>query len=619
MIWSSPRVLARRGARASTRATWLAVSLVSFLGLAFSASATSPALASTDDFTFASMTVDYELGRSASGTALLTTHEKLVAVFPEIDQNHGIRRAIPLSYGGPSTHPVILAVTDATGAPLAYTAEESDGFLVVEIRADDFVHGDVEYDITYTQDNVISVPGDGGGTQEFYWDVNGTGWPQSFGVVSATIHLDPALAARLNTDGACYVGAEGSTTACAPPTVESTPDGGETYLFRATNLAPFETLTVAVGFAPQTFVVPDTSLWAHPLGQVFAFLTALMVLICVGAIVLRLTLWRSARGRGTIIAQYAAPDGMTPMLAANLTGRTSRGVVASVLRLAVNGNLVIRDHDPAKPGRSDFDLEVVSFGALADDERQLLDAVFEPPVTVGSIINTKRPDTLRARRLRQLTRSVARDAIESGFRRQPHAVARRLAIVAALLAGVAVFFVGGAINVDGYGGAVTIVITYFASFALTVTSMAVLSRVAPLTSTGAQAREHLQGLKLFIRLAEADRVAFLQSPSGAQRRPAVSKPGDMIHLYESALPYAVLFGYEKQWAQSLAALYEENSRYPSWYASNDAFVASAFVVGLNGLASSTSWVASGSYSSGSGSTGGGYAGGGGGGGGGGGV
>jgi uncharacterized membrane protein YgcG len=147
-----------------------------------------------------------------------------------------------------------------------------------------------------------------------------------------------------------------------------------------------------------------------------------------------------------------------------------------------------------------------------------------------------------------------------------------------------------------------------------------LATFAPLTRLGAETREQLKGLKLFIRLAEADRIAFLQSPDGAQRRPDPTKPGEMIHLYEKALPYAVRFGLEKKWAKELASRYEQDSRSPYWYSSNGDFTAAAFVVGITGLtASATTWGASASSSSSSGLDGGGFAGGGGGGGGGGGV
>jgi uncharacterized membrane protein YgcG len=195
-----------------------------------------------------------------------------------------------------------------------------------------------------------------------------------------------------------------------------------------------------------------------------------------------------------------------------------------------------------------------------------------------------------------------------------------VATILTIIAGVAVFFIGGIIVTDGYGGTLEALITYLGCIPAVLVTLLLLNNVAPLTQAGAQVREHLQGLRLFIRLAEADRIAFLQSPSGAERRVDVSKPGAIINLYEKALPYAVLFGLENQWARSLATLYEQDARTPSWYVSNDPCLGAAFITAVTTFATtSTTWASSASSSSSAGASGGGFAGGGGGGGGGGGV
>ena len=41
----------------------------------------------------------------------------------------------------------------------------------------------------------------------------------------------------------------------------------------------------------------------------------------------------------------------------------------------------------------------------------------------------------------------------------------------------------------------------------------------PLTALGAEVRDHLAGLQVFIEWAEADRIRMLQSPQGAERIP----------------------------------------------------------------------------------------------------
>ena len=137
----------------------------------------------------------------------------------------------------------------------------------------------------------------------------------------------------------------------------------------------------------------------------------------------------------------------------------------------------------------------------------------------------------------------------------------------------------------------------------------------PLTAEGAEVRDHLAGLKVFIEWVEADRIRMLQSPAGAERvRIDPHQPGEMLKLYEVLLPYAVVFGQEKQWAEQLAGLYGSGNS-PGWYSGSTAFSAASFSSGISSLSASSSS----SSSTSGGSSGGGSAGGGGGGGGTGGV
>jgi len=77
--------------------------------------------------------------------------------------------------------------------------------------------------------------------------------------------------------------------------------------------------------------------------------------------------------------------------------------------------------------------------------------------------------------------------------------------------------------------------------------------ITPLTDKGLDLRRYLAGLKVYIELAEKDRIKALQSPKGAEKTGAHIKGGldkKVIHLYESVLPYAVLFGQEKSGTSS---------------------------------------------------------------------
>jgi uncharacterized membrane protein YgcG len=142
----------------------------------------------------------------------------------------------------------------------------------------------------------------------------------------------------------------------------------------------------------------------------------------------------------------------------------------------------------------------------------------------------------------------------------------------------------------------------------------------PFTDKGLALYRYIQGLKMYISVAEEERLKMLQSPEGAQKTPAGTDPKDpkqLVHLYERVLPYAILFGQEKQWNAQLGKYYESVGAKPDWYSSNAAFNAAAFGSAMNSFSSASSYTSASSSSSG-GSSGGGSSGGGGGGGGGGG-
>ena len=131
---------------------------------------------------------------------------------------------------------------------------------------------------------------------------------------------------------------------------------------------------------------------------------------------------------------------------------------------------------------------------------------------------------------------------------------------------------------------------------------------------------YLQGLKRYISVAEADRLRMLQSPQ------AVEKVGDIdaatnrsarLKLYERVLPYAVLFGQERQWMKEMGNLYEATGTQPTWATGGDFMRGAMFAALASDMSSSVTQASNYSSSSG-GSTGGGFSGGGGGGGGGGG-
>lgn len=63
--------------------------------------------------------------------------------------------------------------------------------------------------------------------------------------------------------------------------------------------------------------------------------------------------------------------------------------------------------------------------------------------------------------------------------------------------------------------------------------------------------KYLEGLELYITMAEAERLKFLQSVEGAD----TSSEG-IVKLYEKLLPWASLFGAEESWVKEMSKYYE---------------------------------------------------------------
>ena len=79
-----------------------------------------------------------------------------------------------------------------------------------------------------------------------------------------------------------------------------------------------------------------------------------------------------------------------------------------------------------------------------------------------------------------------------------------------------------------------------------------------LTLAGGMHKTYLEGIREYLRLAEEDRLRAAQSPRTADlvssgRRAygdEPNAPGDsIVNVYERLLPYAVLFGMEREWAE----------------------------------------------------------------------
>ena len=331
--------------------------------------------------------------------------------------------------------------------------------------------------------------------------------------------------------------------------------------------------------------------------------------------------WRSRRkhlrdgpGRHTIIAEYAPPRVIDALESAVLLGQTVKAIPAEVLEQAVVGSIRILEGHKRWGGNATLVAELVDPSRADGDGRMLLDGLF-PSGRPGETYEFGRQDTRLSTAAHKILKAAERELVTRGLRRPVPMSARVWPILLGVVAAGLVVVLGVGALESGVRSVAVIVLMVLAGIIAFVIIGAVSHK--PLTAAGAEARDHLKGLKEFIEWAEADRIRMLQSPSGAERvQIDANDPRQKLKLYESLLPYAVVFGQEKEWSKQLAVLYTATGvAGPAWYYGTGAFNASSFSSGIGSLSAA----ATSSSSTSGGSSGGGSAGGGGGGGGGGGV
>jgi uncharacterized membrane protein YgcG len=560
--------------------------------------------ADVEDFEFESMHAEYALSLGEHNIPQLKVTETLIAVFPETDQNRGIRRLIPDSYQGHSLRTEVTSVVDENGQARDFIVESVDGFseVVSKFTDDRYVYGRQTYIISYTQQWVV---GDFGETSEFYWDVNGTGWGQPFGRVSATVTMSPVLSQLLQTDGiSCYAGPQGSKQVCDEQSWSQAPSSS-TVSFSSENLAPGENLTINLPFSKGLINTGDVSqVTGSPQYLLFWSLFVVILAALVWGLWYRIVVLGGRRMRKFVTVQYAGPLAPELGVVGSIIGG-NRWHAALVVQAAVLGYLTIAvDKD------EHWTLARTDKVVQNEELKRLLDGLFaegRKSLAMGRLIDEA--ESLRISTVfNNFSIQAAKQALDQGYYSHFAVKTAILGWLVILAATIGQVWVAGSLDevVDAGFTGLSIL---FALVASAVHFAVLVSKRLP-TRAGIDLKVHLEGLEDYIRLAEKERLAFLQSPKGALRKRGMLGQDEILHLYEDVLPWAVLLGLEEEWSKVLTTFASETSQ-PTWIPI--ATVGGFHLSGLNTAISQSMAVSSDSGSGGGGSSGGGGGGGGGGG------
>lgn len=560
--------------------------------------------ADVNDFEISKYDMQLELGRDDEQRSTLRTVETITAEFPGRDQNRGIERAIPNSYDGHSTSLDIVSVKDENGVSLEYSTYDSNGNTVVRVgNKDTYVRGTKTYVLTYEQRDVTRYF-ENTKKDEFYWDLNGTEWRVPIGNFTAEVTMTPEVR-QYYEQYACYQGVAGSSAGC------QITQEGEVFRVTASGLASGENVTVALGFREAAFAEYQPSLWERLL-QVWLVALVVTALLSVALIVWLCVRYYRQKNRtrelGTIVPEYLPPKEASVTASAEVLDAPHAIFAAQLLDLAVRHYLKIyQTKDKTFWATAEYTLEITQdISSLRAEEQELLRDIYDGKTSVGEKLemkslqnNTKLYGRLQdnPKKLEQLVRG------EYSLREQQEAPRKWFTKCGWIVLVVAILTLSPFLLVAA-------IIAFSLGYSLW-----------PLTDKGLALRRYLDGLKLYIGVAEEERLKMLQSPEGAEKvgTSIDGTPAEVVKLYEKVLPYAVLFGQEKEWGKQLGNYYEQAGTQPGWYGGSDASVFNAVVLSsaLSNFTSAAAYTSASSSSSG-GSSGGGSSGGGGGGGGGGG-
>lgn len=609
-----------------------------------------------DDFT-----ADYYLYRDENGLSRMIVVEQITAIFPNVSTEHGLTRIIPFTNNDgknltmKSDNTLYMNVErNGNDEPVDHI-EIGDGYFIAYIGdANKTVSGEQEYTLVYEYENVIlDHEADGKKFQELYWDSNGTDSQQSFNSVTARVHLDNAITDKFTGATDCYVGkyGENGSERCEIKVYHETLDledgrKSDTVVEFASKdrLAAKENLTFVLQFDEGTFA-PAKITYRYLLiviaGGVILAVIATIVLIILA---FKTTAAKRKYYKGLFVKpEYTPmPDITVAEMAQNYIGKGVNGnaKVATLIDLAVHHKIeMIKTEESGAFGKKKTIWKIrVKTDTMNKQQATVLKilAGSNTPLRNGQEITIKThtatseltgltnkfatlvTDSLVRKGLAEDTKKKSKDS----KKRPDYCTWLGVVLCAWVIAGIGltIFLVDykpsyGAL-IGGDPLRATIIVTAFVMAAISIIAAIQTTRYNNMTTKGLDCSKYLEGLKLYMGMAEAERLKLLQSVKGAD-----TTHEGVVKIYEKLLPYAVIFKMEKSWLDELSHYYEfDDVAAPAWYIGIGAFSARDFssaMMSASNTVSSTivSSSVSNSSSGFSGGGGGGFSGGGGGGGG----
>ncbi|MGA1874169.1 MAG: DUF2207 domain-containing protein [bacterium] len=536
----------------------------------------------------------------------MTVTEDITVVSAGRDIKRGIFRTFPTSYRDRHGNPVRIGFQLLNvlrdGRPEPYRIENIRSGVKIYIgREHVFLEsGTYTYTLIYLTDRQLGYFED---YDELYWNVTGNDWSFTIDQAEAVIELPEG--ARI-LDQTAYTGPRGARG--KDYRITSTQRG--TIAFQTTRpLRPGEGLTIAVAW-PKGLVAEPTL--RERAGQVLEDNLNRMVALA-GLVILLiyyLTTWSKVGrdpAKGVIIPLFSPPRDFSPAAARFVItmGFDQKALAASLVDMAVKGYITIeRDVGPYRLTRTDSDEKF-----LSPDEKRIAEKLFASGE--ASLDLTGQNYRVIREAVAALREYLEKEFGQAYFTHNSKYLRRGLVLTGLILAGVALSaretMVAAFISIwlAMWTGAVAALLAgslkawkspgkvhalgktilslpflagemvglSFLGYATSPLAAVVVAVIAVLnalfyyllkapTFTGRRIMDQIEGFKLYLAVAEKERLNILNPP---ERTP---------ELFEKYLPYALALDVENAWSRQfadvLAAAGAEGREYsPAWYTGRD--------------------------------------------------
>ncbi len=409
-----------------------------------------------------------------------------------------------------------------------YERSSKSGYAIFKIGDPDVtIQGEYVYVIEYTLRNAVNYFDD---YDELYLNITGQGWNVPIKEAYANIKVPGEI-----TDQICFTGPVGSTLSNC--TFEDVSEEEVTVIVNS-ELASFEGYTIALKMPKGT--LEDTT------GrQRIAFLISnigILLPVPVFFFLLSILKKKGKNRKLTVIRHFEPQKGMYPLFAGYVytSKLDSRHITAEIIQLAVDGYIKIKQE---KKNRYNLEKIGIEKEISEDSVRNLYSGIFKEKDSV----DTRKISSNFYLTVNGIEKELQKKAYEEEYFDKKRKKLRGLLG--------AVGAVGIFLSFMSFGALSYIAATGW-SIGFIISSILFLIFSSKVDLKGEKGNEifyELEGLKQYINTAEKDRIEFHNDPEKFRG------------VFETLLPYAIIFGLEKKWAEEFKDIYKEP---PSWYEGN---------------------------------------------------